>query len=385
MKMLLTTVDPVEVGRGHYTHIKELVEGLERRGVAVTMLFGYMGNPQIHCTGGFIDTGARLIRGDRLEYKIKDFINQYLAICNINSYVRRFGKDYHLIYGRDWILGTLGNRFDAPKISEFNGVTSHLRTYKHVGILDRIYLTLLKNREKRAVRDSSLVLCVSESIRNHLGQAICPGHEHKMRVIDNGVNLDYFQFDTSKFSADRVKICFIGSFSYWHGIEYIVPVLEPILKNHKAVDLVFIGSGPNLDMVRTGLKDHYASGRVRFTGRIPIEEAAKKLSACHVGFSPHKPGVLGAPLKIREYCAGGLALVVSGISGTEFIKKNDLGIVVAPGDIRGFQRAFECLLKDRVGLMEKGRNARRYAEHHLSWHNSVEKVYDACKEMLKSS
>jgi len=385
VKILLTTVDPVEPGRGHYTHIKELVEGLDRRGVAVTMLFGYMGNPQIRCTGGFIDTGARLTRGDKLEYKIKDFINQYSTISFIGKYIRRFGKEYHLIYGRDWILGTLGKRFDVPRISEFNGVTSHLRMYKRRGILDQLYSNLLKLREKRAVRDSSLVICVSDSILNHLGQAICPGHEQKMRVIDNGVNLSYYPFDASKFLEDRIRICFIGSFSYWHGTEYIVPALKPILEKQGEVDLLFIGSGPNLHMVKAGLKDHCASGRVRFTGRIPIEEAAKELSSCHIGFSPHKPGVLGAPLKTREYCAGGLALVASGISGTEFIEENDLGIVVAPGDVHGFEKAFEKLLSDRNGMKEMGMRARRYAERHLNWDDSVDKVYAACKEVLRDS
>ena len=385
MRVLLTTVDPVEVGRGHYTHIKELVEGLEGRGVEVTMLFGYAGNPSIRCTGGFIDTGARLTRGDRLENKIKDFINQYLAICAIKSYVRRFGRNYHLIYGRDWILGTLGEGFDVPRISEFNGVTSHLRTFKRRSFLDRIYLGLLKKRERRAVRNSSLVICVSESIRDYLSQVICPDHMQKMRVIDNGVNLGYFQFDRSKFFADRIRICFIGSFSYWHGTEYIVPALRPILEKYREVDLIFIGFGPNLGMVKAGLKDHCASGRVEFTGRLPVREAAKRLSDCHIGFSPHKPGVLGAPLKIREYCAGGLALVASGIAGTEFIKRNDLGVVVAPGDIDGFQKAFESVLSDRNKMMEMGMQARKYAERHLSWRDSVDKVYAACKDVLRSS
>ncbi len=381
MKVLLTTVDPVEVGRGHYTHIRELVEGLERRGVAVTMLFGYAGDPQIRCKGGFIDTGARLTRQDKLSYRLKDFGNQYMAMWYIRNYIRRYGKRYDIIYGRDWILGAIGRHLMLPTISEFNGVASQLRMYKN-GILNQIYTRLLIQRERRAVIDSSRIICVSESILRHLAEEICPGCFHKMQVIDNGVNLGHYRFKKTKFMETRLKIAFIGSFSYWHGIEYIVPTFRPVLEKHKYVDAVFIGSGPNLKMVKSGLDDFYRKGRVEFAGLLPIEEAANRLNRCHIGFSPHKGGVLGAPLKIREYCAAGLALVTSGIAGTEFIKEKDLGLVVRPGHIFGFQIAFESLLENRTKLFEMGTRAREYAERHFSWDDSVGKVYDACEQVL---
>ncbi len=380
MRILFTTVDPVEIGRGHYTHIKELVEGLERRGVQITMLFGFDGKPNIRSSGGFIDTGARLTRRDR----IKDFFNQYLAISHIGRYIRNYAGNYDLIYGRDWILGSIGDCLDVPTISEFNGITSQLRMYKRGGILSRLYTGLLVRREKKAVVNSSLIICVSDSILNYLENVICPGYQHKMQVIDNGVNLEHYLFQESKFRADRIKIAFIGSFSYWHGVEYIAPTLRQILDKHKEVDLLLIGTGPNLKRVQVDLDEYWKRGQVEFTGRISIAEAAKALNECHIGFSPHRPGVLGAPLKIREYCAAGLALVASGIEGTEFISENGLGLVVKAGNITGFQLAFENLLRNKALMTGMATKARRYTENYLSWNNSIEKVYAACKEVRRN-
>lgn len=381
MKILFTTVDPVEIGRGPYTHIKELVEGLENRGVEVTMLFGFDGKPDIKSTGGFIDTGTRLTRKDM----VKDFINQYLTILFIKRYIKQNKNSYSLIYGRDWILGTLGNDFPIPTISEFNSIPSQLRIYKGSGLLNKLYTQLTIRRENKALVSSSRINCVSDGILNNLKNRVSPDQHSKMQVIDNGVNLNSYVFDESKFKKDRIKIIFIGSFTHWQGVEFIAPTMLPILDKYKHVDLLLIGSGPYLEGVKSGLAIYKNTPRVEFTGRISIKEAAEKLSRCHIGFSPHKTGVLGAPLKILEYCGAGLTQVTSGIEGTEFLEEHNLGSLVEPGNVKGYQFALEKLLNNRHLIAERGISARRYAERYLSWNNTVDKVFHVCQDVLANS
>ena len=380
IKILFTTIDPVEIGRGPYTHIKELVEGLEKRGAEVTMLFGFDGKPEIKSTGGFVDTGARLTR----KNTIKDFINQYLSILFIKKHIRRNKNNYDLIYGRDWILGMLGNDFPIPTVSEFNGLNSQLRTYKEGGLLNRLYIKLLIKRENEAVINNSRIICVSDSILNTLKDRVAPKYHSKMQVIDNGVNLDSYVFDESKFKEHRIKIVFVGSFTHWHGIEYIAPTMLPILEEYEEVDLLLIGSGPYLEGVESDFKEYRNSGRVEFTGRLSMKEAAERLSSCHIGFSPHKAGVLGAPLKILEYCGAGLPQVTSGIKGTEFLEEHRLGLLVKPGNIKGYQFALEKVLNNRDLIAEMGIRARRYAETYLSWDHTVDKVFHICRDVLKN-
>ena len=379
MKLLFTSIDPVEIGRGHFTHIKELVEGFERRGAQVTMLFGYNGQPPINSTGGFIDTQARLERKDN----INDFINQYLSVLFIRRYLKLHEKYYDILYGRDWILGELSNTLAIPTISEFNGIASQLREYKGRGLLNKLYSSLLIKREKRALIKSSRVICVSDGILRSLKKRVSLNHHHKMHVIENGVNLSRYTFNETKFNAERIKIVFIGSFAYWHGIEYIAPTILPILKKHNEVDLLLIGEGPHLEAIKHQFREYNNTARVEFTGRVSMEEAAKKLCGCHIGFSPHKAGVLGSPLKIREYCAAGLAQVTSGIRGTDFLEQHGLGLLINPGDIRGFQNAFMKLLEDRSLISEMAIKARMYAEKYLSWENAVERIFQVCKEVTK--
>jgi glycosyltransferase involved in cell wall biosynthesis len=381
VKILFTTVDPVEIGRGHYTHIKELVEGLEKRGVQVTMLFGFDGRPDIRCTGGFIDTGARLTR----KRAIKDFVNQYTAGLSIKRHIRRNKGQYSLLYGRDWILGVLDGGFQIPTVSEFNGIPSQLREYRGSGLLDRIYIRLLTRRENRALISSSRVICVSEGILRNLKNRVSKKYHSKMRVIDNGVNLNSYVFDESKFLGNRIRIAFVGSFTHWHGVESIAPTMLPILEKYEKVDLLLIGSGPYSEGVKSDLRLYEHSGRVEFTGRIPMEEAAERLSKCHIGFSPHKAGVLGSPLKIREYCGAGLAQVTSRIEGAEFLEAHGLGLLVEPGRIEDYQAALERLLSSKDLIAEMGTRARRYAEKFLSWDNAVDRVLSVCREVSNDS
>ncbi len=381
MKILFTTIDPVEIGRGHYTHIKELVEGLEKRGIEVTILFGFDGKPEIKSSGPFIDTGARLTRNNL----IKDLINQYSTMFFIRKYIEQHKNNFSLIYGRDWILGTLGNNFPIPTISEFNGVPSQLRTYKGDGLLNKLYMKLLIERENKALVNSSRIICVSDSILNNLKHKVSPDHHSKLQVIDNGVNLDSYVLDESKFKEQRIIIVFIGSFTHWHGVEFIAPTMLPILDKYKHVDLLLIGSGPYLERVKSGLAIYKNTPRVQFTGRISMKEAAEKLSRCHIGFSPHKIGVLGAPLKILEYCGAGLTQVTSGIEGTEFLDEHNLGSLVEPGNVKGYQFALEKLLNNRHLIAERGIRARLYAERYLSWDNTVDKVFHVCRDVLKNA
>jgi glycosyltransferase involved in cell wall biosynthesis len=378
MKILFTSIDPVEIGRGHYTHIKELVEGFEKRGVQVTMLFGYDGNPAIKSTGRFIDTGARLERKD----SISDFINQYLSILFIKKHLKRYQRLYDLIYGRDWIVGEVSNILTIPSVSEFNGIASQLRVYKKQNLLNTFYSALLMRREKRALISSSRIICVSYGIMQSLKKRVSLNHHGKMHVIENGVNLNRYIVGHHKSYDERIKIVFIGSFAYWHGIEYIAPTILPILAKYDDVDLLLIGEGPKLKNLKHQFGAYANSGRVEYAGRIPMEEASQKLCQCHIGFAPHKNGVLGSPLKIREYCAAGLAQVTSKIQGTQFLAEKRLGILVTPGDISGFQSALEGLLQNRAIISEMGIKARQYAEDFLDWDSKIDKICEVCNAAL---
>lgn len=378
MRVLFTSVDPVEVGRGHYTHVKEIVEGFEKRGAQVTMLFGYEGNPAIKCTGGFINTRARLARDD----SITDFVRQYRAIMFIKRYLKQHEQLFDIIYGRDWIVGELDSILNIPSVSEFNGVASQLRTYKEHSFLNRLYSSLLKKREKRALSSSSQIICVSDGVLLALKNMVSPNHHGKMDVIENGVNLEMYTFNQKKFIGDRIKIAFIGSFSYWHGVEYIAPAILPILSKYRDVDLLLIGDGPQLAGLRKQFAIYRNTERVQYTGRISVREAANTLCKCHIGFAPHRDGVLGSPLKIREYCAAGLVQVTSKIQGTQFLKDNALGVLVTPGDVPGFQLAMEKLVRNRTLISEMGITARKYAENFLGWDSKIDSIYDICKSIL---
>jgi glycosyltransferase involved in cell wall biosynthesis len=172
--------------------------------------------------------------------------------------------------------------------------------------------------------------------------------------------------------ADTVAV-FAGAFRNWHGTIHIVTALRELrARGRSDIGAVFIGDGPELPRVReaaNGLEG------VLFTGALPHDQIPACLSACDFGVAPFDPethpalslGFYWSPLKIFEYMASGLPVVVPAIDRiATLVGHNREGLLYDTAIRTGLPHAFEALT-DPVLRSRLGRAARERAVRDYSW------------------
>lgn len=238
-------------------------------------------------------------------------------------------------------------------------------------LLDRVLLfEPMRRWRERIVAKSDLIVTPSA--------AILPPQTPREKVLELewGADTDRFRPDVVgpvpfERPADTVAV-FAGAFRNWHGTIHIVTALRELrARGRSDIGAVFIGDGPELPRVREA-----AAGLtgIVFTGALPHHQIPACLSACDFGVAPFDPethpalslGFYWSPLKIFEYMASGLPVVVPAIDRiATLVGHNREGLLYDTAIRTGLPHAFEALtdpaLRGRLGRAARERAVREYS------------------------
>jgi glycosyltransferase involved in cell wall biosynthesis len=320
--------------------------------------------------------------------------------------VKKLFKIYEIdaIYQRYSIFnctGILLSRFyKKPLILEYNG--SEVWAFTRWGQKPLLSLMwLAKIIEKINIHHATYITVVSQVLHDDL---VALGVESKKIIINpNGVDSEVFnparliaERETLRHTfniTDKFVIGFIGTFSYWHGIEMLSRCIPIIIEQNPQIHFLLIGDGPLKELISTELahkkvtKEH-----VTFSGQIPFDKAADYLSMCDAFISPTQPNrdttkFFGSPTKIFEYLSMGKPVVASNLEqlkevvspainlqSTSMIN-NEVGILIDPCDDTDLIKSIIFLSRlDRTHQDMLGVNARTKAIHNYTWHHHVTKI-----------
>lgn len=238
-------------------------------------------------------------------------------------------------------------------------------------LLDRALLfEPMRRWRERIVRRSDLIVTPSA--------AILPPQTPREKVVEIewGADTDRFRPDVGGSvpfvrPADTVAV-FAGAFRNWHGTIHIVTALRELrARGRSDIGAVFIGDGPELARVREAAN---GLAGVIFTGSLPHDQIPACLSACDFGVAPFDPdthpalslGFYWSPLKIFEYMASGLPVVVPAIDRiATLVGHNREGLLYDTAIRTGLPHAFEALtdpaLRSRLGRAARERAVREYS------------------------
>jgi glycosyltransferase involved in cell wall biosynthesis len=151
--------------------------------------------------------------------------------------------------------------------------------------------------------------------------------------------------------ADQVVAVFAGAFRTWHGAGQLVEAMHLLRqRGERRLRAVLIGDGPEFARVKR------AADRVEgitLTGPVPHDAMPANLAACDIGVAPfdpvaHAPLSLGfywSPLKVFEYMASGLPVVVPRIDRLAAIVRDGReALMYDPGDVNGLANALARLV-----------------------------------------
>lgn len=215
---------------------------------------------------------------------------------------------------------------------------------------------------------ASLVICVSEEVRQYVLQKARPEDKRKVITISNGVNVE--KYDVDKQAHNTINIGFLGSLKTWHGVDNLITAFSVLNQRLNNTKLEIIGDGPMMTELANQVKTLGLSHEVKFHGFIDSEELPKYLSYWDIAVAPYPKlnNFYFSPLKIFDYMAAEVAIVASNIGQLgEILDDEKDALLVNAGDITELIRALEKLVGNDDLRQKLGRNSKEKVRNLYTW------------------
>jgi glycosyltransferase involved in cell wall biosynthesis len=296
----------------------------------------------------------------------------------------------HLLYqrhGRFLFAGALLSRLTGiPLVLEYNASEDWMA--KHWD--PTRFSWWLRLCERVSLKGASLIVVVSNPLKQQLIEVGVSAE--RILVNPNAVDPEWFHPDCGgpKVRLDLgiqpkdIVVCFVGTFSYWHGVAVLEQAIRSLLDKaqHEDYPLKFllVGDGPLAPQLRNGLEPYARDSQVIFTGAIPHRSVRTYLDAADILVSPHVPmpgghPFFGSPTKLFEYMAMGKAIAASALDQiADVLEHGRTALLVTPGDPSELAEAIQRLAADAQLRIELGSNARKTVLSGHTWRQNARRV-----------
>lgn len=345
--------------------------------------------------------------------------------ANLYGYNRRFVRQVinrfkHGRAGFVYSRMTLGNyagvlisrALGLPLVLEYNGSEVWIsRTWDK----PLRYEKLASAAERACLRHAHLVVTVSEALRGQLIEKGVP--QDRIFCHPNGVDPEIFDpgrypaavISAEKSSlgipADALMLCFVGTFSGWHGAEVFAQAILDLtdtskdwLKHHR-LRFVFVGDGAMRSKAEEILNTPACREIVHFTGLVPQEKAPLYMAMADVLVSSHVPNIdgsrfFGSPTKLFEYMAMARPIIASDLEQIGQVLKgnprisdlaagkvspgpNDCAVLSEPGNCNELALAIRWVAENKQWRQSAGAQARKIALSRFTWDRLAAAILNA--------
>jgi glycosyltransferase involved in cell wall biosynthesis len=325
-------------------------------------------------------SGLRLFReAAALSYNVR------FILCARKLLTQKGARLLYQRHGRFLFAGAVLSRLlRIPLVLEYNASEEWMAKYWDPAR----FTPWLRLCEKVSVQTASLIVVVSNPLKRQLIQAGVP--EEKILVNPNAVDPKSFHPDCGGaklrhelgLRPQDIAVCFVGTFSYWHGVAVLEQAIRSMLEAAMPVPVKFVlvGDGPLAPQLRNALEPYTRKGLVIFTGTIPHTSVREYLDAADILVSPHVPlpdgkPFFGSPTKLFEYMAMSKAIAASALDQiADVLEHGRTALLLKPGDPADLAQAIQRLVADVQLRIELGRNARQSVLARHTWRQNARRV-----------
>lgn len=362
---------PVFGHKGCSIHVQEVIRALRRRGAKVELFVVRIGgSPPADLAEVPLHQLPPVPKSDPAQ-------RERLAIA-LNPILRaelECTGSFDLIYERYslWSYSALelAQATGTPALLEVNAPLIDEQT-QHRGLVHRPEAEQIAYR---AFHAASGLIAVSAEIKDYLAGW---GVGDRVTVIPNGVNHHRFaQARLGVRSHNAFTVGFVGSLKPWHGLTHLVNAFEHLRQRVPQARLLIVGDGPERVALEAELAERQLTSASRLTGAIPPEQIPALLTQMDVAVAPYPASIdfYFSPLKVVEYMAAGLPVVVSDIGQLRhLVVDNVTGLLRPPGDDMALALALEDLWSSPSRRQSLGQAARQHILAHHTWDAVAEKI-----------
>jgi len=332
---------------------------------------------------------------------LKKHLSRYLSQANaLFSNVGYFRREWRLVKQESphalLVRYNLLN-FSAPLISKLTKIPLVLEVNSPMALENREFNRNVLSlpffpewTERLNLRLATRVYTVSEALKQYFVQQGIAAD--KISVVPNGVNVHEFGPAVSGDNvraryhfSDEIVIGFVGSFHYWHGVEYFNDYVHELRKRCEKVRFLFVGNGPLREELEVKFARNGLASNVAFAGYVDHADMPRYLAAMDIVVAPYPPMAFFyfSPLKLFEYMAAGKAVVASRVGQIEELVEDGVdGFLFEPGDSRAFVEKSIELIESPNLRQQMGKQARDKMCKNYSWRKNAEKVAELVRQSM---
>jgi glycosyltransferase involved in cell wall biosynthesis len=209
----------------------------------------------------------------------------------------------------------------------------------------------------RKIGAAEFVACVSYFGRAQAMRLVTPEHWAKLHVVRCGMPMANLPAHAREGSATRF-IC-VGRLSREKGQAGLLEAFASMCRDHRNVELRFVGDGPERDQLRARADELGIADRVSFAGRLGEQDTLEQIAGADILVLPSF--MEGLPIVLMEAMAIGTPVIASRVAGIpELVEDGKSGLLFTPSDWRALSECMRRLVSDeplRETLARAGRTA----------------------------
>lgn len=309
-----------------------------------------------------------------------------LGLKTLNLLARKRYDVIHAHLHEGALIGlVLGRIFRTPVVFDFQGsLTEEMIDHGFLRRESAIFGPL-RRLEKWIDRTPAVVFTSSANSERILTEQFeCD--PARIRALPDCVNTDTFRpaatFDPAELAALRARfglpadskvIVYLGLLAEYQGTGLLLEAMQRILTRHPDVYLLLMGF-PDVDHYRQRAADLGIGDHVRFTGRLPYEQAPVHLALGDAAAAPKLSLTEGAG-KLLNYMAMGLPTVAFDTPvAREYL--GYYGLLAERGNVESLAAKLETALFDADTTANLGERLRQRAQQHYEWASAGERIVE---------
>jgi glycosyltransferase involved in cell wall biosynthesis len=165
----------------------------------------------------------------------------------------------------------------------------------------------------------------------------------------------------------RFRMVYHGTVTSRIGVDLAVRAVSKLDGRIAGLEFHIVGDGDDLQEVKDLSRSLGVDDRVRFLGRVPLDQLIPILRGMDLGIIPNGRNVateLMLPVKMLECIALGIPVVAPRLKTITHYFTDDMVFFFEPDDIDSMGKAILAAISSEDGRLEKTRQARRFLEQY---------------------
>tara|TARA_Y100000310_G_scaffold262419_1_gene272078 strand:- start:2656 stop:3744 length:1089 start_codon:yes stop_codon:yes gene_type:complete len=278
------------------------------------------------------------IKRNKINFYIRPYspLNHFQFIKILKNLIKKNKYDF-IVSTTDPLIGILGYRyskkFDVKHIYDMQDEYSSYDAYK---------IPFIKNLDKKAVKNSDIVITVSDSLNKYVKK----NRKKPTYTIQNGIDLGLFK-KIDKSSARKILklpkgriIVYTGEISRFKGVDILIHAFNKIRQKYPNTYLLLSGKiNKNINIKQKNIIFREFPKR---------EELALGINAADVAVVPNPKNKFTEycfPYKLCEYMACNVPIVATNVGDVSVLLKKNHGSLCKPNDVEDLSEKIIAALK----------------------------------------